>query len=53
MVEECQEGGFQARALGHNVYTESETCGQLKKMVKDAVECHFDAVNRPRVIRLN
>jgi hypothetical protein len=53
LVEECPEGGFQARALGHNIYTESETYGQLKRMVKDAVECHFDAENLPRVIRLH
>ncbi len=52
-VEESPEGGFEARALGYSVFTESETYEELKKMVHDAVICHFDEAERPKVIRLH
>jgi hypothetical protein len=51
-VHESPEGGFEARALGHPLFTEAETLDQLKDMIRDAVRCHFDEPNRPRVIRL-
>ena len=41
LVEESPEGGFEARALGHSVFTEAETFEELKTMVQDAVRCHF------------
>jgi hypothetical protein len=42
LVEESPEGGFEARALGHSIFTEAETFEELKAMVQDAVRCHFD-----------
>ena len=53
LVEESPEGGFEARALGHSVFTEAETFEELKTMVQDAVRCHFDDVDRPSLIRLH
>ena len=53
MVEESPEGGFCARALGHPIFTEAESYMELKKMVKEAVQCHFDSAHCPRVIRLH
>jgi hypothetical protein len=52
VVEEAPEGGFTARALGHSIFTQGETIEELKAMVQDAVRCHFDEDERPRVIRL-
>ena len=52
-VEESPEGGFEAKALGHSIFTEGETYEELKKMVQDAVICHFDEAERPKVIRLH
>jgi hypothetical protein len=49
-VEESPEGGFEARALGHSIFTQAET-RELREMVQDAVRCHFDESSRPRVIR--
>jgi hypothetical protein len=51
-VEESPEGGFEARALGHAIFTEAETLDQLREMVRDAVRCHFDPEKAPRLIRL-
>ena len=53
LVEEAPEGGFQAKALGHDIFTEAETFEELKHMVQDAVQCHFELENMPAVIRLH
>lgn len=48
-VEESKEGGFEARALGFPIFTEADTFEDLKKMVQDAVICHFEEGARPRL----
>ncbi|MGA2918331.1 2-oxoisovalerate dehydrogenase E1 subunit beta [Methanoregula sp.] len=53
IVEESPEGGYEARSLNHSIFTEADTFEELKKMVHDAVSCHFTSENRPRVIRLH
>lgn len=53
LVEESPEGGFEAKALGYSIYTEAETLEDLKEEVKDAVRCHFDEHEIPRIIRLH
>ena len=53
LVEESPEGGYEARALGHSIFAEGENLGQLREMVRDAVACHFDAENKPSMIRLH
>ena len=41
-VEESPERGFEARALGHAIFTQGETMEELRQMVRDAVHCHFE-----------
>ena len=53
MVEESPEGGYEAKALGHSIYTEADTFEDLRSMVKDAVQCHFEESVRPKLIRLH
>ncbi len=53
LVSESSEGGFEARALGHSIYTEGDTADALRERVRDAVACHFDEAERPRMIRLH
>ena len=52
-VTEAAEGGFDARALGHSIFTQGEDWADLKAMARDAVLCHFDEGDGPRVIRLH
>ena len=52
-VTEAAEGGFDARALGHSIFTQGKDWADLKTMVRDAVRCHFDTDARPRIIRLH
>jgi hypothetical protein len=53
LVEESPEGGYEAKALGHSIYTEADTLDELREMMKDAVRCHFDEPDLPKVIRLH
>ncbi len=52
-VEEAPEGGWIAKALGHSIVTEADTLDELRRMVRDAVACHFEDVERPKLIRLH
>ncbi|HWX67427.1 MAG TPA: hypothetical protein VNZ27_13475 [Rhodanobacter sp.] len=53
LVEDAAEGGLVARALGHSIYTDADSYDELRKQVRDAVQCHFDASERPTMIRLH
>ena len=53
LISDSPEGGFEARALGHSIYTEADTPDKLREMVRDAVGVHFDEADRPHVIRLH
>jgi hypothetical protein len=53
VVAESPEGGYEARALGHSIFTEADSMEELREMVRDAVSCHFDDADRPSVIRLH
>lgn len=53
IVEESPEGGWTARALGYSIFTEAETENELKKNIKEAVSCHFEEVNAPKILRLH
>jgi len=46
-VTEAVEGGYDAKALGHSIFTQGEDWEDLKAMVKDAVRCHFDEDTLP------
>ena len=53
-VQEAEEGGFWARALGHGIFTQGEDWDELRTMVKEAVACHFENLEeQPKIIRLH
>ena len=53
LVEEAPEGGYVARALGESIFTEADDAATLERNVRDAVRCHFDEGNVPRIVRLH
>lgn len=53
LVEEDLEGGFVAQALGEPIFTQAEDLVELRAMVRDAVQCHFEENQRPKLIRLH
>ncbi len=50
LVENAVEGGFTARALGESIFTEADDLESLREQIRDAVDCHFEAENKPKVI---
>jgi hypothetical protein len=53
VVEEAPEGGYVARALSESIFTEADTLADLHSQVRDAVRCHFEEGQAPKVIRLH
>ena len=53
IVEEAPEGGFVARAVGVDIFTEADSIQELHVKVRDAVRCHFDEGQIPSLIRLH
>jgi len=51
-VIESPEGGYEARALGHSIFTKADDEAELRTMVRDAVQCHFGDSQAPSIIRL-
>ena len=52
-VQESPEGGYEARALVPDIFTQADTMAELREMVRDAVRCHFNGDSAPAVIRLH
>lgn len=48
-MQDSPEGGFEARALSASIYTEADTLDELKELIRDAVSCHFDENERPKL----
>ncbi len=53
LVEDAPEGGFTARALGESIFTEADDLENLRREIRDAVNCHFEDDKRPKIIRLH
>jgi predicted RNase H-like HicB family nuclease len=52
-IEEDIEGGFVAQAISNNIFAQGETMSELRANIKDAVLCHFEEEEMPKVIRLH
>jgi hypothetical protein len=53
LIEDAPEGGYTARALGQSIFTEAESVDALRHQIRDAVKCHFEEGQSPKVIRLH
>lgn len=54
IVQEAEEGGYTAHALGESIFTEAESIPQLREMIKDAIHCHYDnAEDMPKIAHLH
>ncbi len=51
-VRESPEGGYEARALGHSIFTQADNMDELRAMIRDAVDCHFESDLRPSAIHV-
>ena len=53
LIEDALEGGYTAKAIGQAIFTEADTLEEIKKNIKEAVECHFEEDNKTKLIRLH
>ena len=53
IVNEAPEGGYTARALGPSIFAEADTIEQLHAEIRDAVRCHYEDQDAPKIIRLH
>ena len=53
LVEDAPEGGFMVRALDASILTYADNLDDLRCRVYEAVDCHFEPNNKPKVIRLH
>lgn len=53
LIENAIEGGYTARALGESIFTEGDDLDAIRANIKDAVDCHFEALDKPKMIRLH
>lgn len=52
-VEESIDGGYEAKAIGFSIFSQSETYEELIDNLRDAVKCHFDKDELPKLIRIH
>lgn len=52
LVEDAPEGGYTARALGESIFTEADDLDTLRANIREAVGCHFEPEEKPKLIRL-
>lgn len=54
VTEDEVDGGYSASALGFGIHTQADTIDELRRNVREAVDCYFDeTMDRPRLIRLH
>ncbi len=54
VLEDDVDGGYTASALGYGIHTQGDTTDELRRNIKEAVECYFDnAEDIPQIIRLH
>lgn len=42
VVEENPAGGFTAHAAGAPIHTQADTLDELRRNIREAVQCHYD-----------
>ena len=54
VTEDEADGGYSASALGYGIHTQGDCVEDIRRNVREAVECHFDeTMERPSMIRLH
>ena len=52
--EDETDGRYSAGAIGYGIHTQGETIDEVRRNVREAVECYFDeTMPRPKLLRLH
>jgi hypothetical protein len=52
LIEDAPEGGYTARALGESIFTEADDLDAMRANIREAVDCHYEPEEKPKVIHL-
>ena len=54
VTEDDVDGGYSASALGYGIHTQGDSVDEIRRNVKEAVDCYFEeSMTRPKLIRLH
>ena len=54
VTEDEIDGGYSASALGYGIHTQGGSLEDIRRNVREAVDCYFDdTMTRPKMIRLH
>ena len=54
VTEDDVGGGYSASALGFGIHTQGDSLDEIRRNIKEAVDCYFDdKMRRPSLIRLH
>ena len=54
ITEDEVDGGYSATALGYGIHTQGDSVDDIRRNVREAVECYFEGgMPRPKLIRLH
>lgn len=53
LIQDSIDGGFEAKAVGYSIFTQADDMDELKKNLVEAVDCHFEPAEKPKMIRLH
>ena len=51
-VEEANEGGYIAQAVGESIFVKGKNLDDLRANIYDAINCHFEEDQRPEFLEL-
>ena len=52
-IEESEDGGYTAKAVNFSIFTQGDDIDSLKLNIADAIKCHFDDGEIPKIARLH
>ena len=54
VTEDEADGGYSASALGYGIHTQGDSVEEIRRNVREAVDCYFDeTMAKPGIIRLH
>ena len=52
VTEDEVDGGYSASAIGYGIHTQGDSMEEIRRNVREAVDCYFDeTMERPGIIR--
>ena len=53
VTEDEVDGGYSASAIGYGIHTQGDSMEEIRRNVREAIDCYFDeTMERPGIIRL-